>query len=114
METYSSHSFNACHSFYVAGSHKLDIPDGTPGKDNLTPEELLLCQTLRFMPEVYLHMKKTMLNAVYTYGPYKKRDAQMWFRVDVNKTSQVYEWFRVLGWIPSSVEEWNELLERRD
>jgi hypothetical protein len=77
----------------------------------VTEEELIVCATLRLLPETYLYMKKSLLKAVFTYGPFKNRDAQKWYRMDVNKTSQVYEWFRVLGWIPSSIQEWNELVE---
>lgn len=95
----------------IVGAQPLLIPDDTPGKEDVTEEELIVCATLRLLPETYLYMKKSLLKAVFTYGPFKKRDAQKWYRMDVNKTSQVYEWFRVLGWIPSSTQEWNERVE---
>jgi hypothetical protein len=72
-----------------------------------------MCSTLRLVPEMYLHIKKSMLQAVYTYGPFKKRDAQLWFRIDVNKTSHLYEWFRLLSWIPSTEEEWRLRIEEK-
>ena len=97
---------------FPAGAQKLNIPTDSPGYEELTPEEIKVCSTLRFLPSVYLHMKKSMLTAVYTFGPYKKRDAQLWFRVDVNKTSQVYDWFRGLGWIPKTDEEWLDRIKK--
>ena len=51
----------------------------------LTPEELLLSSTLRVLPAQYMHIKETMLGQVIKRGPFKKRDAKSWFRIDVNK-----------------------------
>ena len=53
--------------------------------DELTSEEVRTCATLRILPNQYLEIKKTLLTAVETYGPFKKREAQTWFRIDVNK-----------------------------
>ncbi|KAJ2639572.1 hypothetical protein IW137_003528 [Coemansia sp. RSA 1287] len=35
-------------------------------------------------------------------GTFKKRDAQRLCRIDVNKTSKIYEWFVSMGWLPGS------------
>eukprot|EP00842_Homolaphlyctis_polyrhiza_P005687 jgi/Hompol1/6119/HPOL_000712-RA len=70
----------------------------------LTPEELSTCETLRILPEVYFHIKRTMLQAVAHYGPFKKREAQTWFRIDVNKICIIYDWYKSIGWIPNTGE----------
>ena len=51
----------------------------------LTPEEISTCATLRILPDTYYDIKKKMLLAVAFRGPFKKREAQTWFRIDVNK-----------------------------
>ena len=51
----------------------------------LTPEELILISTLRVLPAQYMHIKETMLGQLVKRGPFKKRDAKSWFRIDVNK-----------------------------
>ncbi|KAJ3356951.1 Transcriptional adapter ada2 [Kappamyces sp. JEL0680] len=73
--------------------------------DLLTPEEIKLASTLRVLPSQYLHIKETILTQVHVRGPFKKRDAKSWFRIDVNKTAILFDWFRTLGWIPSD-DEW--------
>ncbi|KAJ3042157.1 hypothetical protein HDV00_008043 [Rhizophlyctis rosea] len=87
-------------------SASLTIPPTSPGYDLLTPEELRTCSTLRMMPSQYLTVKETLLGAVWR-GPLKKREAKRWFRIDVNKTAVLYDWFKALGWIPGE-EEWAE------
>jgi len=65
----------------------LDIPDTCEFYDDITKEELMTCKILRIFPAQYLHIKETMLKQVMK-GPFKKRDAQAWFRIDVNKTNR--------------------------
>ena len=36
-------------------------------------------------PAQYLHVKKTMITAVHSRDFFNKRDAQVWFKMDVNK-----------------------------
>jgi hypothetical protein len=61
------------------------IPRDAPGYDKLTAEEVTICSTLRILPDQYLHIKETILVQVEKRGPFKKRDAKSWFRIDVNK-----------------------------
>ena len=63
----------------------LNIPCDTVGYDLLTTEEIGICSTLRILPDQYLHIKETILLQVAKRGPFKKRDAKSWFRIDVNK-----------------------------
>jgi hypothetical protein len=71
----------------------------------LTKEEVRTCSSLRILPAQYLNMKQVLLTAVENRGPFKKRECQSWFRIDVNKTCLIYDWFRALEWIPS-FEDW--------
>ncbi|KAH6573806.1 hypothetical protein BASA62_002738 [Batrachochytrium salamandrivorans] len=87
--------------FWKAGSQPLKILPDAPSSAQLTKEELQTCATLRIYPDVYYNIKKTMLQAVTYYGPFKKREAQTWFRIDVNKICVIYDWFKTLGWIPN-------------
>lgn len=73
----------------IAGAQPLAISDEMPGYFSLTIEELKTCGTLRITPQQYLEIKKTMLTAVIAYGPFKKREAQTWFRIDVNKARMI-------------------------
>jgi len=90
----------------------LAISADAPGYNQLTEEEIKTCSTLRMMPDQYLHIKQTILSAAETRGPFKKRDAKSWFRIDVNKTAVLFDWFRSLGWIPSD-DEWEKRFKER-
>jgi hypothetical protein len=67
------------------GAQPLAITPEMPEYDTLTTEEIKTCGILRILPTQYLEIKRTMLTAVCSYGPFKKREAQTWFRIDVNK-----------------------------
>ncbi|KAJ2747862.1 hypothetical protein GGI20_000157 [Coemansia sp. BCRC 34301] len=75
-----------------------------PMADKLAPAESHCCSVLRILPEQYLAIKLTLLKEGRTRlpGSFKKRDAQRLCRIDVNKTSKIYEWFVTLGWLPES------------
>ncbi|KAI9478983.1 hypothetical protein LPJ78_003272 [Coemansia sp. RSA 989] len=72
--------------------------------EHLAPAERECCSILRLYPEQYLAIKQALVRAGRTMAPgtFKKRDAQKLCRVDVNKTSKVFEWFCKLGWIPQA------------
>jgi transcriptional adapter 2-alpha len=66
----------------------------------LYPEERELCSILRIMPKSYLAIKeKLMREAINHGGAVKKKVAKEVCRIDVNKTSQIYEFFVHNGWI---------------
>ncbi len=83
----------------------LEFPPDTKSIEVCTPEEITTCSILRIFPAQYLHIKETMMRQVLK-GPFKKRDAQTWFRIDVNKTNRLYDWFLYLGWIPGQEGPW--------
>ncbi|KAJ2861283.1 hypothetical protein GGH94_004997 [Coemansia aciculifera] len=75
-----------------------------PKADKLAPAEAHCCSVLRISPEQYLTIKFSLLKEGRSClpGSFKKRDAQRLCRIDVNKTSKIYEWFVILGWLPES------------
>ncbi|PIA18361.1 hypothetical protein COEREDRAFT_6597 [Coemansia reversa NRRL 1564] len=75
-----------------------------PMAEHLSSAERECCSILRLLPEQYLSIKQSLVRAGRTKPPgsFKKRDAQKLCRVDVNKTSKVFEWFCKLGWIPQT------------
>lgn len=85
----------------------LTHPPGDPIKfgpedehfDVLTKDEVKLCETIRLLPKLYLFVKDTMLTYREQHGYFKKLEAKKWFRLDVNKTGKVYDWFAALNWI---------------
>ncbi|KAJ2519922.1 hypothetical protein GGI11_002432 [Coemansia sp. RSA 2049] len=86
------------------GPAPMDVA-GYPLAEFLSLAELDCCSILRLHPEQYLAIKHSLVRAGRTMpaGTFKKRDAQKLCRVDVNKTSKVFEWFCKLGWIPQAV-----------
>ncbi|KAJ2741611.1 hypothetical protein GGI20_005067 [Coemansia sp. BCRC 34301] len=77
---------------------------GYPKVELLAAAERECCSILRLLPEQYLIIKQSLVRAGRTLpkGTFKKRDAQKLCRVDVNKTSKVFEWFCKLEWIPQA------------
>ncbi|KAJ1897782.1 hypothetical protein LPJ81_004463 [Coemansia sp. IMI 209127] len=75
-----------------------------PMADKLASAEQHCCSVLRILPEQYLAIKHTLLKESRSHSPgsFKKRDAQRLCRIDVNKTSKIYEWYVSLGWLAAS------------
>ncbi|KAI8806604.1 hypothetical protein BJ742DRAFT_774094 [Cladochytrium replicatum] len=78
----------------------LDIPTSTSGYTLLTPEEIHVCRTLRIQPGMYLTIKEHALATLSEEGWFRKNQMQRMFRMNVNKSARLYDWFKGLGWIP--------------
>ncbi|RUS24695.1 hypothetical protein BC938DRAFT_473218 [Jimgerdemannia flammicorona] len=65
----------------------------------LTEEEQQLCSSLRIMPRPYLVIKETILKECARLGGLKRRQARQLIKIDVNKTSRIYDFFVEVGWI---------------
>ncbi|KAI9257678.1 hypothetical protein BY458DRAFT_479501 [Sporodiniella umbellata] len=65
----------------------------------LTEEEQILCSTLRIMPRPYLVIKDTILKEYAKQGFLKRRQTRALIKIDVNKTSRIYDFFVESGWI---------------
>ncbi|KAJ3410840.1 ATP-binding cassette sub- G member 1 [Chytridiales sp. JEL 0842] len=77
------------------------IDPASEGYEQLADDEIQVCSILRLPPTVYLKIKETLVSARHYKGTFKKRDAQKWCRVDVNKTGKVFDWFIAKGWLIS-------------
>ena len=86
-----------------AKAEPINISD-KPYFSKLAPAEQHCCSILRIAPEQYLTIKRTLIREGRTRQPgtFKKRDAQRLCRIDVNKTSKIYEWYVKIGWLPDS------------
>ncbi|KAJ3209305.1 Transcriptional adapter ada2 [Dinochytrium kinnereticum] len=78
----------------------LDI-SASDGVDMLLPNEQQLCSNLRILPRAYLVIKETLLREYASRGYLKRRQAREIIKIDVNKTSQIYDLFVLNGWIKS-------------
>ncbi|KAI8368125.1 uncharacterized protein BYT42DRAFT_585358 [Radiomyces spectabilis] len=79
-------------------ANPLNIRDAD-GIHLLTEEEQVLCSTLRIMPRPYLVIKDTILKEYAKQGYLKRRQARALIKIDVNKTSRIYDFFIESGWI---------------
>ncbi|CAO3575060.1 unnamed protein product [Mortierella alpina] len=87
----------------------LDISQA-PGYTKLHSHEVYVASTLRLTPAVYLSCKQTLVSASRGYAKtgklFRKSDAQKLCKIDVNKTSKLWEVFARFGWlsnIPSNI-----------
>ncbi|KAF9957038.1 hypothetical protein BGZ72_002230 [Mortierella alpina] len=80
----------------------LDI-SRAPGYAKLHSHEVYVASTLRLTPAVYLSCKQTLISASRGYAKtgklFRKSDAQKLCKIDVNKTSKLWEVFARFGWL---------------
>ncbi|KAI9273727.1 hypothetical protein BY458DRAFT_508039 [Sporodiniella umbellata] len=72
---------------------------GADGVHLLTKEEQALCSALHIMPRPYLVIKDTLLKEYAKQGFLKRRQARGLVKIDVNKTSKIFDFFVESGWI---------------
>lgn len=79
----------------------LDISN-YPDFELLTFEEQKLCSSLRIRPKPYLAIKETLFKElIKSGGVLKKKAARDLLKIDVNKTSKIYDFFVQQKWILS-------------
>ncbi|KAF9350762.1 hypothetical protein BGX26_011132 [Mortierella sp. AD094] len=84
---------------------------GKPGYELLHPHEARIASTLRLSPAQYLNCKRTLILASRAYfanpdgKQFRKSDAQKLCRIDVNKTSRLWEVFAKIGWLAGITEK---------
>lgn len=76
------------------------------GVELLSEKERHLCSILRLYPRLYLSIKDTLIREYLKYGGLKRAQARAAVKIDVNKTSKLYDFFIAAGWIkpPASGE----------
>ncbi|RKP10719.1 hypothetical protein THASP1DRAFT_27477 [Thamnocephalis sphaerospora] len=85
-------------------ANPLDITEAD-GVHLLTTEEQDLCSALRIYPKPYLVIKETILNEYTRRGTLRRRQARELIKIDVNKTSRIYDFFLNMGWIRQPSKE---------
>jgi len=77
----------------------LDIR-GAPGAELLSTREKDLCSSLRLFPQQYMVIKETLFReSLRSGGSLKKAIARQLIKIDVNKTSRIFDFFEQSGWI---------------
>ncbi|KAI9498032.1 hypothetical protein BDB00DRAFT_742834, partial [Zychaea mexicana] len=84
-------------------ANPLDISEAD-GVHLLTEQEQILCSTLRILPRPYMVIKDTILKEYAKQGYLKRRQARALIKIDVNKTSRIYDFFIESGWIKAFKE----------
>lgn len=76
------------------------------GVEMLSDKERQMCSILRLYPRLYLSIKDTLIREYLKYGGLKRAQARAAVKIDVNKTSRLYDFFVSAGWIkpPASGE----------
>lgn len=69
------------------------------GVDLLSDKERQLCSLLRLYPRLYLHIKDVLIREYLRLGGLKRAQARAAVKIDVNKTSKLYDFFTTAGWI---------------
>ncbi|KAJ3037861.1 Transcriptional adapter ada2 [Rhizophlyctis rosea] len=69
------------------------------GVELLIPSERELCNNLRILPKAYLAIKDQLLKEYVAKGSLRRRQARQLIKMDVNKTSRLYDFFVEVGWI---------------
>ena len=70
-----------------------------PGHDLLSNQEKLLCTTLQLLPQHYLMIKERLIRECFTRGFLKESSAKQLIKIDVNKTSKIFDFFVSVGWL---------------
>lgn len=72
----------------------------SPSIHLLTPAEQALCQQLRILPKPYLVIKETLVREfVRRNGNLRRREARDLVKIDVNKTSRVWDFLVKAGFL---------------
>ncbi|KAJ3212530.1 Transcriptional adapter ada2 [Dinochytrium kinnereticum] len=94
-------------SVAIDGNHKIfwdkspiKIMPNEPGYDTLSAEEIGACSILRLSALQYLSVKHILVETrMRKGGSFSKREAQSLCKIDVNKTSRLFDWFVAKGWL---------------
>lgn len=70
-----------------------------PGSELLSGQEKLLCTTLQLLPQHYLMIKERLIRECFTRGFLKESSAKQLIKIDVNKTSKIFDFFVSVGWL---------------
>ncbi|KAH9988469.1 hypothetical protein BJV74DRAFT_839522 [Russula compacta] len=78
----------------------------SPSLHLLTPAEQTLCSTLRILPKPYLVIKETLVREYARRGgKLRRREARDLVKIDVNKTSRVWDFLVQAGYLRIGVDQ---------
>lgn len=104
-----SSSLGSMMDLSMNGSRKASMPLNiahAEGIELLGEKEREICSILRLYPRLYLSIKDTLIRECLRLGGLKRAQARASVKIDVNKTSKLYDFFITAGWIkpPASGE----------
>lgn len=77
----------------------------SPSLHLLTPAEQTLCSQLRILPKPYLVVKETLVREYARRGgKLRRREARDLVKIDVNKTSRVWDFLAQAGFLQINAE----------
>lgn len=69
------------------------------GYELLSEKERHICSILRLYPRLYLSIKDTLIREYLQHGYLRRSQARAAVKIDVNKTSKLYDFFVSAGWV---------------
>lgn len=82
----------------------------SPSLHLLTPAEQTLCSSLRILPKPYLVIKETLVREFARRGgKLRRREARDLIKIDVNKTTKVWDFLFQAGYLKASYGESNQM-----
>lgn len=69
------------------------------GYELLSEKERHICSILRLYPRLYLSIKDTLIREYLKHGFLRRAQARAAVKIDVNKTSKLYDFFVSAGWV---------------
>lgn len=102
---FASDNYKLTNSSARKASNPLNILN-SDGIELLSEKEKNICSLLRLYPRLYLNIKDTLIREYLRNGGLKRAQARAAVKIDVNKTSRLYDFFISAGWIkpPASGE----------
>lgn len=86
----------------------------SPSLHLLTPAEQTLCSSLRILPKPYLVIKETLVREYARRGgKLRRREARDLVKIDVNKTSRVWDFLVQAGYLRIGVDQSQQLLQQQ-
>lgn len=98
-------AYKTTNAAFRKASNPLNIMN-SDGVELLSDKEKHICSILRLYPRLYLNIKDTLIREYIRNGGLKRAQARAAVKIDVNKTSRLYDFFISAGWIkpPASGE----------
>ncbi|KAJ6611742.1 hypothetical protein B0H10DRAFT_342084 [Mycena sp. CBHHK59/15] len=101
-------NFYVCTGLHISHSISLAAPlnlANSPSLHLLTPAEQTLCSQLRILPKPYLVVKETLVREYARRGgKLRRREARDLVKIDVNKTSRVWDFLAQAGFLQINAE----------